>query len=71
MVRLFDLVGGICSTLKATSTYRPEHVRAMRVLAERLGDRFLGGAVLGLSTERYLLGDRIWGLPVATLWEHD
>ena len=56
--------------VKATSTYRTEHVRAIRVLAERLGDRFLGGAVVGLSTERYLLGDRIWGLPVATLWEH-
>lgn len=57
--------------VKATSTYRAEHVRAIRALAERLGDRFLGGAVFGLSTERYLLGDRIWGLPVATLWEHD
>lgn len=56
--------------VKASSTYRREHTRGIRVLADRLGNRFTGGAVLGLATERYQLGDRIWGLPVATVWDH-
>lgn len=55
--------------VKAAATYRPEQTRGIRVLADRLGSRFLGGAVLGLSTDRYVLGDHIWGLPVSTLWE--
>lgn len=54
--------------VKASSTYRGEHARGIRALAERLGDRFLGGAVLGLSQESRLLGAGIWGLPVAALW---
>lgn len=57
--------------VKASSTYRSEHTHAIRTLAARLGDRFVGGVVLGLSSERYQLGDRIWGLPVSTLWDHE
>ncbi len=56
--------------VKATSTYRSEHTHGIRTLAARLGDRFIGGVVLGLSSDRYVLGDRIWGLPVSTLWDH-
>ena len=56
--------------VKASSTYRGEQTRGIRTLADRLGDRFLGGAVLGLSQESRWLGDGIWGLPVSTLWQH-
>lgn len=56
--------------VKATATYRSDHTRGIRALADQLGDRFLGGAVLGLSTERRQLGDRIWGLPISTIWSH-
>ncbi|SEE22018.1 ATP-binding protein [Ruania alba] len=57
--------------VKATSTYRSEHTRGMRALADRIGTRFIGGAVLGLSTHRRQLADRIWGLPITTLWSHE
>lgn len=56
--------------VKASSTYRSDHVRGIRQLADRLGDRFIGGAVLGLSTEPLQLAQGIWGLPLSTLWEH-
>ena len=56
--------------VKASSTYRGEQTRGIRTLADRLGDRFLGGAVLGLSQESRWVGDGIWGLPVSTLWQH-
>lgn len=56
--------------VKASATYRGEQTRGIRTLADRLGDRFLGGAVLGLSQESRWLGDGIWGLPVSTLWQH-
>ncbi len=56
--------------VKASSTYRSDHVRGIRQLADRLGDRFIGGAVLGLSTEPLQLAQGIWGLPISVLWEH-
>ncbi|MFT3834575.1 MAG: DUF4143 domain-containing protein [Micropruina sp.] len=56
--------------VKASSTYRGEQTRGIRTLADRVGDRFLGGAVLGLSQESRWLGDGICGLPVSTLWQH-
>ncbi|WP_454299914.1 ATP-binding protein [Salana multivorans] len=55
--------------VKATATYRAEHARGIRALAERLGDRFIGGAILGLSPQRYQLAERLWALPVASLWQ--
>ncbi len=56
--------------VKATATYRAEHVKAIRELAGRLGDRFLGGAVLGLSPHRVQLARGVWGVPVSVLWDH-
>lgn len=56
--------------VKASSTFRADHSRGIRALAEKLGDRFLGGAVLGLSTDSRQLADRIWGLPLSSLWTH-
>lgn len=56
--------------VKASSTYQVEQSKGIRALGERLGERFLGGAVLSLAAERRQLADRIWGLPVATLWAH-
>lgn len=56
--------------VKASSTFRADHSRGIRALADRLGDRFLGGAVLGLSVDSRQLADRIWGLPISALWQH-
>ncbi|WP_456299262.1 DUF4143 domain-containing protein [Myceligenerans pegani] len=38
--------------VKAKQTYKPEHFRGLQRLAERLGDRFLGGVVLGTADQR-------------------
>ncbi|MDR0849503.1 MAG: ATP-binding protein [Propionibacteriaceae bacterium] len=54
--------------VKATQTYRPEHTAAIRSLADTLGDRFCGGAVLSFVPEPARFGERIWGLPVSCLW---
>jgi len=56
--------------VKASATYRSEHARGIRALAERLGDRFIGGAVLGFGTQPVFMGDRIWGLPIGAIWQH-
>ncbi|MFT4188047.1 MAG: ATP-binding protein [Aeromicrobium sp.] len=55
--------------VKATQTYRKEHFSAIRSLAERLGDRFLGGAVLGLDARSHQIADRMWAFPLSVLWE--
>lgn len=55
--------------VKASQTYHSAHTKGIRALAARLGPRFLGGAVLGLSDHGYLLGDRIYGLPLSAIWE--
>jgi predicted AAA+ superfamily ATPase len=56
--------------VKSSATFRAEHTRGIRALAERLGERFLGGAVLGIAPEGRQLADRIWGLPISALWAH-
>lgn len=55
--------------VKATQTYRAEHFSGIRALAKRLGPRFLGGAVLGLSAESHVIGERLWAFPLSVLWE--
>ena len=56
--------------VKASSTFRAEQSRGIRALAQRLGDRFVGGAVLGLTEETRQLTEKVWGLPISALWEH-
>ena len=55
--------------IKASQTYRPNQTTGIRALAAKLGPRFLGGAVLGLTDHGYLLGEKIYGLPLSILWE--
>ncbi len=55
--------------IKASQTYRADHVKGIQALARKLGDRFLGGAVLGLAKESVQIAHRLWGLPLAALWE--
>ncbi|MDR0284271.1 MAG: hypothetical protein LBI33_05190 [Propionibacteriaceae bacterium] len=47
-----------------------DQAAGIRSLAARLGSRFRGGVVLGTSTRGYVLGDRVIGLPIASLWQH-
>lgn len=55
--------------VKASQTYRAEQVKGIQGLAVKLGDRFLGGAVLSLAKESVQLAQGIWGFPLAILWE--
>ena len=56
--------------VKASQTYGADQFKGIRALAEKLKDRFLAGIVLGTSTQGYVLGERLYGLPIATLWQH-
>jgi len=56
--------------VKATQTFRPEHFAGMKYLASRLGERFIGGAVLGLFPEGLRYADQLWALPLSLLWEN-
>ncbi len=54
--------------IKATSTPRSGDFRGLRLLAERLGDRFVFGAVLSMAPEATPFGDRLAALPLDVLW---
>lgn len=54
--------------VKATMTPRPADLRGLRLLAERLGDRFTYGCLLSAAPEATPFGPRIATLPVSALW---
>jgi predicted AAA+ superfamily ATPase len=55
--------------VKASATYKAEHFHGLRALRDALGGRFVGGFVLGTAREGYQYAERLWGMPVAALWE--
>jgi uncharacterized protein len=54
--------------IKATSSPKPEDFRGLRLLADRLGDRFAYGAVLSASPDALPYGPKMAMLPVDVLW---
>ncbi len=56
--------------VKASATVGPGDVRHLRWLADKLGDRFVGGYILHLGTQTHPLGDRMMALPLSALWHH-
>lgn len=56
--------------VKATETYRPEFAKTIHKLATKLGNNFVGAAVLTLDPTPRILGHKIWGLPVSALWQN-
>ena len=54
--------------VKATSTPRTAHLRGLRFLADRLGDRFHYGVLISAAPEATPFGPRMAALPVSTLW---
>jgi hypothetical protein len=54
--------------VKATSTVRRNDFRGLRLLQERLGDRFLGGVVLHRGPDTAPFGDRLAAVPIDALW---
>ena len=58
----------LCIEVKSGATFRAEHFGALRSLRDRLGDRFAGGIVLNTGNTGYQFADRLYGLPVSSLW---
>lgn len=55
--------------IKASSTVRSGDFRGLRILADRLGDRFAGGAVLYAGQATVPFGDRLAAVPMSVLWQ--
>jgi hypothetical protein len=71
--REIDVVGelgtGIVGMeIKATAAPTTGDAVHLRFLRDRLGDRFLGGAVLHTGPRAFVLSDRILALPICALW---
>lgn len=59
----------VATEVKSGSTFKTDHFGGLRYLRDRLGDRFIAGIVLNTGRTGYRYSDRLWGLPVASLWE--
>jgi predicted AAA+ superfamily ATPase len=71
--REIDIVGelgtGIVGVeIKATAAPNNGDAVHLRFMRERLGERFLGGAVLHTGPRAFVLSDRILALPICVLW---
>lgn len=62
-----DIVG---VEVKTSSTPRAGDFKGLQYLRERLGGRFIAGIVLHTGERSLPFGDRLWALPIATLWDH-
>jgi len=67
---VIDLGGGrlIAAEVKATSAPTTKDARYLAWLRDELGDSFTRGIVFHTGRHPHPLGDRIWALPIATLW---
>ncbi len=71
--REIDIVGefgiGIVGVeIKATAAPTIADAAHLSYVRDRLGDRFLGGAVLHTGPRAFVLSDRILALPICALW---
>ncbi|MGH8905751.1 MAG: ATP-binding protein [Egibacteraceae bacterium] len=55
--------------VKATGTPRTDHLRGLRFLADRLGDRFTYGCLLTTAPEATPFGGKLAALPISALWD--
>ena len=56
--------------VKATTTLTTKHFDGLRYLRDLAGERFVAGIVLYTGTRALPFGDRLWALPIGTLWRH-
>ncbi len=56
--------------VKASATVSSSDVKHLRLLQEKLGDRFVAGVILYLGERVIPLGERLWALPVSALWSN-
>lgn len=55
--------------VKATANPRPRDASGLRLLRDKLGDRFRGGLLLHLGPDSISIGERISAVPLAAIWE--
>lgn len=55
--------------IKAASTLELRDARHLAWLRDQIGDTFHRGIVLHTGATSYPLGERIWALPIASLWQ--
>lgn len=67
---ILDLGGGrvVGLEIKAGSAPTARDARHLRWLRDRLGDSFVRGVVFHTGPQPFELDDRIWALPISTLW---
>lgn len=56
--------------VKASASATADDTRHLKWLREKLGERFVAGAVLYLGQHTYSLGDRLLALPLSSLWDN-
>ena len=56
--------------VKATTSPGKSAFSGLEYLRDRVGDRFKAGIVLHTGQRSVPFGDRLWALPMATIWEH-
>ena len=54
--------------IKATASVRQADLRGLKRLASVAGEQFKLGVILYDGTETLPLGDRLWAVPISTLW---
>ena len=54
--------------IKATAAPTPDDARHLVWLRDSIYDRFLAGVVLHTGPRSFQLGDRLWAIPISTLW---
>ncbi len=59
----------ICIEIKSATTTNPADTKSLCFLRERLGDRFQAGILFHTGPLSARVSDRIWAIPVATLWD--
>lgn len=55
--------------IKSGETAAASDARHLRHLAEKVGDRFVGGVILTAQRQALSLGGGIWTAPIAALWQ--
>ena len=55
--------------VKATSSINNSHFKALTTLRDKAGSRFKNGIVLYTGTKALPFGERLWALPISTLWQ--
>jgi predicted AAA+ superfamily ATPase len=54
--------------VKAATSIGKSDFKGLEFLRDAVGDRFVSGAVLYTGTNALPFGDRLWALPISTIW---